>query len=97
MMTTFKKTRRVLQRQEVRWNQLTPLQRHDTVRAARKIQIMSDVNGGDPPGAMQLVEQTHDHLAGTEIEVACRFVSEQYFRIAHQGACQNHPLLFTAR
>src|ERR1700688_450253 len=96
MMTTFNKTRRVLQREGSCWNQLTPFQRHDAVGAARKIQIMSDVNRGEPPGAMQLVQKAHDHLAGTEIEVAGGFVSEQYFRIAHQGACQNHPLLLPA-
>src|SRR5256885_3921701 len=97
MMTTFNETRRVLQGQRRSWNQLTALERDNTVGAPRKIQIMSDVNRGEPPGTMQLIQKAHDHLACTEIEVAGGFVGEQYFRITHQGACQNHSLLLSAR
>src|SRR5579859_831909 len=97
MMTTFDKTRRVLQQQGSSWNQLTALERDNTVRAARKIQVMSDVNRSEAPGAMQLVQKAHNHLARAKIEVARGFVGQQYFRIAHQGACQNHPLLLSAR
>ena len=68
MMTTFNETRRVLQRQGSSWNQLTALERDHTVGAARKIQIMSDVNRGEPAGAVQLVQKAHDHLARAEIE-----------------------------
>src|SRR5690349_959795 len=96
MMTTFNETRRVLQRQGGSRNQLTALERDHTVGTARKIQIMSDVDGGELAGAMQLIQKAHDHLTRTEIEVASGFVGEQYFRIAHQGSCQHHPLLLPA-
>ena len=46
---------------------------------------------------MQVLEQTHDHLAGPEIQVAGGLVGQQNAGIAHQGPGQNHALLFSAR
>ena len=45
---------------------------------------------------MQVVEQLKDHFAGPEIEVAGGLVGQQNAGVAHQGARQDHPLLFAA-
>ena len=67
------------------------------VRAAREIQIVRDVQGGQLPGPMQILEQVHDHLAGPEIEIARGFVSQEDTGIADQRAGQHDSLLFPTR
>ena len=67
------------------------------VRAAREIQIVGDVKGGQLPGPMQILEQVHDHLAGPEIEIAGGFVGQKDVGVAHQRAGQHDSLLLSAR
>ena len=76
---------------------MAAFQSEGPVRAAREIQIMRDVQRGQLPGPMQILEQIHDHLAGPEIEIAGGFVGQQDAGIAHQRAGQYHSLLLSAR
>jgi hypothetical protein len=45
---------------------------------------------------MQFIDESHDHVAGFEIEAARRLVRQQNLRITGKRASQNHPLLFSA-
>lgn len=76
---------------------MAALQREGAVRAAREIQIVRDVQGGQLPGAMQILEQVHDHFAGPEIEIASGFVGQKDARVADQRASQYDSLLLSAR
>jgi len=73
------------------------LQRKSTVRAAREIQVVSDVQRGQLPGPMQILQQVHDHLAGPEIEIASGFVGQKDAGVSDQRAGQYDSLLFSAR
>jgi hypothetical protein len=76
---------------------VTAFQGQGPVRAAREIQIVGDVQGGQLPGPMQILEQVHDHLAGPEVEIARGLVDQKNARVADQRASQYHSLLFSAR
>ncbi len=52
---------------------------------------------GGLPGAMQVFNQTHDHIPRPKIQAAGWFIGEQHPRIPRQCACQYHPLLFSPR
>ena len=41
-------------------------------------------------------EQIHDFFAGVGVEIAGRFVRQDYFGIIHHGPGNGHPLLFAA-
>ena len=76
---------------------MAAFQRERTVRAAREIQIVGDVQRSQLPGPMQILEQIHDHFASPEIEIASGFVGQKNARIADQRACQHDSLLLSAR
>src|SRR5579884_2575660 len=73
------------------------LERKNTVRAAGKVEIVSDVNRGKPASAMQILQQAHDHFAGPEVQVAGGLVSQQNFGVTDQGARENDALLLAPR
>ena len=73
-----------------------PLQRDGPVGATRKIQIVSDVNRGEPARLVQLVEQTHNHFSCPVIEAAGGLVGQEHAGVAGEGSGQNHALLFAA-
>ena len=76
---------------------MAAFQRERAVRAAREIQIVCDVQGGQLPGPMQILEQIHDHFAGPEIEIASGFIGQENARVADQRAGQYDSLLLPAR
>ena len=45
---------------------------------------------------MQLVNQIHNHLAGSKIETAGGLIRQQHTGIPYQGTRQNDSLLFAA-
>jgi hypothetical protein len=67
------------------------------VRAARKTQIVGDVQRGQLPGPMQILEQVHDHFAGPEVKVAGRLVCQKNAGVTDQRAGQYDSLLFSTR
>src|SRR5712692_9196587 len=52
----------------------------------REVQVVRHMVRGKMPQPMQVLEETHDHLTGSEVEAAGRLVGEQGAGIAHQRA-----------
>ena len=76
---------------------MAAFERQGPVRAACEVQIVRDVKRSQLAGAMQILEQVHDHFAGPEIEIAGGFVRQKDVGVAHQRAGQYDSLLFSAR
>ncbi len=76
---------------------MAAFQSESPVRAAREIQIVSDVQRSQLPGPMQILEQVHDHLASPVVEIAGGFVGQKDARVANQRAGQYDSLLFSTR
>ena len=67
-----------------------------------KFKIMRDMNGserarGAAAGAMQVLNETHDHFPRPEVETAGGFVGEKDARISRERPSQDHPLLLSPR
>src|SRR5580698_1478410 len=55
---------------------------------------MCDLDDGGS-GVVQLLEQIHDFLRLAGMQIACGLISENQFRIAHNGASHAHQLLLS--
>src|SRR5712691_1266056 len=62
----------------------------------REVQVVRHMVRGKTPRPMQVLEETHDHLTGPEVEAADRLVGEQGAGIANRRA-RGPPLLLPAR
>src|SRR5215467_15108321 len=72
-------------------------QLEDSIASPGKRHIVRAENRRKLMRSMQAFQKMENHFAGPEIQVAGRFVREQYGRPSHQGAFKDHPSLLTDR
>jgi len=61
-----------------------------------KCQVVGSDEGGQPVLPMQSCYQFKNQFTGAPVEIAGRFISQQYLRLGDEGPRQSQPLLLAA-
>ena len=76
--------------------QLAVLHDPDPLGAAGDRAVVGDQDEGEPGVAPQLLQQAHDVVPGSLVQVAGRLVGQQHLGLLDQGPGDRHPLLLAA-